>query len=1078
MRRRGWIVAGMAGLLVLAAVLAVRAVPGFVRDRAQAWVATNLPGKVLAIGNIGFDVWELRLRFGRIAIADRATPDRPLVVLAGLQLDAAASSLWTLQPRFDRVLVTGPAVHAVLRRDGSLNLAELLPPDDGSPLPRVSIAELEVSEGRLRFTDARGAVAKDKRLLPINLTLRDFSTGPGAAGGYRVTATGDDGEALDWQGRLTVAPLASRGTFRVIGARLATIGRFLGDWLPLRLAGGTLGVAGSYRIALPAAAGDAAPPLDWGIDIARLDLADASARLPDGTGLATAALRLGPIRVLANDGVVEAGALVAQGIAATLPGGERARLGSLSLAASRYDWRRRQLASGTIGIDGVSVTGRGPGAATVALARLAVAPGQVAFGRRHAELGAVTLAGLRLPLQLRGGMVQVPGLWPRRSGGGAGWRGSLAALRLGDAAVQLAVDRPGAAPARFAVAPLDLTLGALASDGHAPLRLALAARIDGRARLRLEGKATAAGDADLAIDLADLSLPRVAALAPPSSVAVRGGALSLRGRVQVARGEPSFVGGLGVRNLAVVERANGDPLVGWSTLAVSGMRASARRLSIARVSVDGLLSHVLVTRELQLNLSRVAGLPPGEDDIELPPESEAPLPGAVAPTTAPAIAASVAEVAAAQTEAQATALAAGTMDGPGKLRVIAPVANTASAAAELLPVSVARVDVRRSNIIFTDQSIDPHFQVRIEDFAGVILGLSNRPGTQARFALRGFVGDRFAEATLAGRANLFAYDKDTDLVARFRNIELPLLNPYSGRFAGYDVARGKLTTEIHWRIVDRRLDAQHHLLVDQLQWGAATGSKDKVPLPIRLASSLLKDRNGLITLDLPVKGTLDDPKFRVWPIVWRIFGNLMGKIALAPFKLLGSIFGGGGGDEVQFVGFAPGSAALSEDSGKVLAKLAAGLADRPEINLDIPAGAAGREDAAVLARTRLEAAVLATKGGKAAADYAALAPDSRRDRLRALFKAKTGKGPKFPDDLPGGDAKLSAQSDWLEAQLLPRFAPDAAALAALGAARADAVKTALLAAGALAPERVFVNTALAVAPAADGGLRMELKIRE
>ena len=93
-------------------------------------------------------------------------------------------------------------------------------------------------------------------------------------------------------------------------------------------------------------------------------------------------------------------------------------------------------------------------------------------------------------------------------------------------------------------------------------------------------------------------------------------------------------------------------------------------------------------------------------------------------------------------------------------------------------------------------------------------------------------------------------------------MELSIFNPYSGKFAGYNITKGKLTTELHYKVDGRKLDAQHHIIIDQLEFGDKTESKDAVSLPIKLAVALLKDRNGVIDLNLPVTGSLDDPKFR------------------------------------------------------------------------------------------------------------------------------------------------------------------------------------------------------------------------
>jgi len=71
-------------------------------------------------------------------------------------------------------------------------------------------------------------------------------------------------------------------------------------------------------------------------------------------------------------------------------------------------------------------------------------------------------------------------------------------------------------------------------------------------------------------------------------------------------------------------------------------------------------------------------------------------------------------------------------------------------------------------------------------------------------------------------------------------------------------------------------------------------------LPVKFATSLLKDRNGVISLDVPVGGTLDDPTFRIGPIVWQVIKNIIVKAVTAPFALLGSLFEGA--EEAQFVG--------------------------------------------------------------------------------------------------------------------------------------------------------------------------------
>jgi hypothetical protein len=1039
--------------------------PGVIRAQGQAWVEKNLPGKRLTMGAIAFDPWTLTLDIANIAIADSKAPQAPLVVLRTLKVDASLSSLWKRHARLDAVVLGGPVVDAVLRKDGSVNLAELVPPDDGTPVPEVWIGDLSVSGGTIAFTDDRRTAPHRKTLSPVTFSLKDFATRASTGGGFTFDAATEAGEKFAWAGTLAMAPVASQGRFSIGALKLETIGRYAGDLLPLAFTAGTIDLAGTYRFALPAAVKDApapAPQLD--ADLASFVLADLAAKA-GGDTVAISKLTIAPTRLSLAGDRLAMGAVTIAGISLARESGERAVLAGVTLAESRYGISSGIADIGATALSGLSVTGRGKGSETVALAGIDIAPSRIEMTPHKASIGAIRAQGLRLGLRVAAdNSVTIPGLYPFKlpassdtPGPGPAWQTALGGFALADAAVRIRVARP--APMRgatFDLAPIALRIGPVTSALDTPVTLDLSTRVNGKARVAVAGTAMPAdATADVTLDVGGVPLAELAALLPPTPVQVKAGTMQVKGRLRVAQSRqgpaPDFTGALGIADLNIVQRSDGGALIGWKSLDVSGIRytTSPQRLAITRASFDRANSHVILTREAKLNLATVAGV---ETPSLAVPEPAVPA----ADTSAPA----------------ATTI-----------KVVAPVSNSLSAAGQLFPISIGEVRIANSTIGFEDFSIEPNFAVRIQGFSGAVTGLSTAPGSQARFNLKGYVVDRFAPVTITGRANVFAYDANTDLTASFRNIELPVFNPYSGRFAGYAISKGKLSTTLHYRIVNRGLQADHNVVVDQLTWGQATDSKEKVSLPIRLATSLLKDKNGVINLDLPVGGTLDDPKFRIWPVVWQIVGNVFTKLITAPFALIGSLFGGG--DKAQFVTFDAGSAILPAEADASLKALAKGLAERPEVNLDIPAGPGIREDAAAMTMARLQTAALAGKKGPIAADYAGLEAGKKADQLKSLYKAKFGKGPKFPDDLPKagmlakGDAKAAARAaeiTWLETELRTKFAPTDTELAALGQARADAVKQALLGENSIDPTRVFVSTAASV-KAKESKVEMELMVK-
>jgi hypothetical protein len=167
--------------------------------------------------------------------------------------------------------------------------------------------------------------------------------------------------------------------------------------------------------------------------------------------------------------------------------------------------------------------------------------------------------------------------------------------------------------------------------------------------------------------------------------------------------------------------------------------------------------------------------------------------------------------------------------------------------------------------------------------------------------------------------------------------------------------------EVSYKLQNRRLSAQNRFLVDQFEFGDKIESPTATKLPVKLAVSLLKDRNGVIDVDLPIEGSLDDPKFRIGKVIWKLIGNLITKAATAPFALLGQLFGDGGSAELSSVDFADGSAVLDGAAKKKLDSLAKALENRPALKLEATGRFSGNEDSEGLKRLRFERKVKAQK---------------------------------------------------------------------------------------------------------------------
>ena len=325
----------------------------------------------------------------------------------------------------------------------------------------------------------------------------------------------------------------------------------------------------------------------------------------------------------------------------------------------------------------------------------------------------------------------------------------------------------------------------------------------------------------------------------------------------------------------------------------------------------------------------------------------------------------------------------------------------------------------------------------------------------------------------------------------FRNMDLTIFNPYSGKFAGYNITKGKLTTELHYKINGRKLDAQHHIVIDQLEFGAKTASKDAVSLPVKLAVALLKDRHGVIDLNLPVAGSFDDPHFRLGPLIWKVLINLLTKAVTAPFALLGSLLGAG--PDIQYVDFAPGSAVLDAQGVKKLQEVGNALIQRPQLKVDVPISPLGQIDRPALVDARFEAKLQAERaarsasqrGAKAVRTPNAQAPAAQLELLIAMYREEFKAAPNFPAPTAKPDSaaqpssaaeQIDAKLAYLEAQLKSRVAIGDADLKALAEQRAVAIEKVLVGGTKLDPARVFL-VATDKAAVHDGSVRLQLSLK-
>ncbi len=386
------------------------------------------------------------------------------------------------------------------------------------------------------------------------------------------------------------------------------------------------------------------------------------------------------------------------------------------------------------------------------------------------------------------------------------------------------------------------------------------------------------------------------------------------------------------------KRRSAEELLNWQGLKLGGLQLSLMPggvpdVKIQQAVLDEFYARLIVSEQGRLNLR----------DLNQTEQGQAVAAVAGTPAASAPVAATIAQATAASSAALASPAASG--------------AAASSANEPPLRLSIAETRVNGGKVDFNDRFIKPNYSANLSELTGTLGAFSAGSSAMAPLQLKGKV-EGTGLLDISGQLNPSGAPLALDITASATDIELAPLSPYAGKYAGYAIERGKLSTRVHYRIEPGgRLEADNKIVLNQLTFGDRIDSPTATKLPVKLAVALLKDRDGVIDVDLPVSGSLNDPEFSVGGLVVRLIVNLLTKALTSPFSLLS----GGGGAEMSQLEFKPGTAALQPEAAKKLEPLTKVLGDKPSLQLSITGWVDPVAERRAAQAARLEEALVAER---------------------------------------------------------------------------------------------------------------------
>jgi hypothetical protein len=248
-------------------------------------------------------------------------------------------------------------------------------------------------------------------------------------------------------------------------------------------------------------------------------------------------------------------------------------------------------------------------------------------------------------------------------------------------------------------------------------------------------------------------------------------------------------------------------------------------------------------------------------------------------------------------------------------------------------INVGPVNISNAVFNFEDKNLPLPFKTTVTKLNGKISEFKNTKSSTTNLELKGVVDD-YGVAKITGILQPTNIKLLTDINLIFSNIAIKNFTPYSGKFVGREIKTGKLDLDLKYNIEKSNLEAKNNIVITKLELGEKVESPEAVSLPLDIAISLLKDSKGVIDINLPVSGNVDDPQFAIGSIVWKAFVNLITKAVTAPFSLLGAMFNFSE-DEIKSVKFAIKEDEITPIQKETLDKIALILKAKKDIAIKI-----------------------------------------------------------------------------------------------------------------------------------------------
>ncbi len=255
-----------------------------------------------------------------------------------------------------------------------------------------------------------------------------------------------------------------------------------------------------------------------------------------------------------------------------------------------------------------------------------------------------------------------------------------------------------------------------------------------------------------------------------------------------------------------------------------------------------------------------------------------------------------------------------------------------------------------SQIRFVDNSVTPVFDTKLHKLSLNITQIDTIDPEQAADIDFHVNIDEYAKFLIKGNVRPFGEKLNATLIAKIEALELVPLSSYAGKFAGMNIKRGVLDLDANIKIKNDILNIKNTFYLNQLniesdETETSNNIFKDMPMPLDLTLDVLRDKNNVIKLDIPIEGDVNKPDFKLQDVYNKAMAKAV-KFAATHYLLqavqplglaitAGKLIGKAMVPKFDPLIFDPGSSEISSTNQKHIKKLAKILQDKEKLKFTV-----------------------------------------------------------------------------------------------------------------------------------------------